>query len=334
LAVVNDILDFSKLEAGQLELNQEPYDPAEVLKSALELVAPQAAAKGLDLALDLDPDLPGLVEGDAPRLSQVLLNLLSNAVKFTSAGAVTLSAGYDAGGRRLRVTVADTGSGIPADKLDRLFERFSQVDGSINRRHGGTGLGLAICKNLVALMGGTIEVASIEGEGSTFSFAIAAPPATRPAAKPCAPQSCAEAAPTGGSAHILVADDLAENRELVRLMLEAVGHRVSEAASGAEAIEAASARPFDLILMDVQMPGMDGLAATRSIHQGGGPNAATPILALSANVMADQVAQCLVAGMRDHIAKPLQVPDLLSKVAYWLDAGDLAEEPAAAAAGG
>ncbi|QUD89406.1 PAS domain S-box protein [Phenylobacterium montanum] len=315
LAVVNDILDFSKLEAGQVELDPQPFDPTEALNEAVELVAAQAEAKGLELVLDLSPDLPALVRADSSRLRQIVLNLLSNALKFTGAGRVTLVASYLANQRRLRVTVEDTGSGIPADKLDRLFERFSQVDGSINRRHGGTGLGLAICKSLVELMGGQISVHSTVGRGASFTFDILAPVASarpRPLVTAPAPE---ELAP--GAAHILIVDDLVENRELVRLLLEAIGHAVTEAASGSEAVSASIAEPFDLILMDVQMPGMDGMTAARLIRDGGGANAATPILALSANVMADQVAQCLAAGMDDHIAKPLQVAELIDKVARW-----------------
>ena len=314
LAVVNDILDFSKLDAGQVALDPQPFDPAAALHDVIDLVAAQAEAKGLRLELDLAPDLPPLVLADSSRLRQVLLNLLGNALKFTTAGAVTLSAAYEPANERLEVSVADTGEGILAERCDRLFERFFQVDGSINRRHGGTGLGLAICKNLVELMGGEIGVRSTEGQGSTFRFSIAAPVA-----------ELAEATAVTGDAgdgvetgHVLVVDDLAENRELVRLILTALGCQVEEAAGGAEAVAAAGAEGFDLILMDVQMPGMDGQTAARLIRQGGGRNAVTPILALSANVLAEQVAQCLAAGMNDHIAKPLQVAELVGKVSYWI----------------
>ncbi len=324
LSVVNDILDFSKLEAGQVELDPLPFEAAEMFEGVIDLVAAQAGAKGLRLAVQLAPDMPAFLKADSSRLRQVLLNLLSNAIKFTVEGGVTLSAAYDPEDQRLRVSVSDTGQGIPADKRDRLFERFSQVDGSINRRHGGTGLGLAISKNLVELMGGEIEVASEVGAGSTFSFTIRAPlaEALLPSAL-AAPLTADDDALA--SAHILVVDDLAENRELVRLMLEALGHRVEEAASGGEAVSTAAARAFDLILMDVQMPGMDGLTAARLIRLGQGRNSATPILALSANVMADQVDQCLCAGMNDHVAKPLQVADLVAKVTFW--AGRDCDEP-------
>ncbi|HEY2658290.1 MAG TPA: PAS domain S-box protein [Caulobacteraceae bacterium] len=318
LSVVNDILDFSKLEANQVELDPQPFDPVRFAQGALELVSGQAASKGLKLDLKLDGDLPDLVYADNSRLRQILLNLLSNAIKFTPKGSVTVTASYQPAAGLLRLAVTDTGSGILAENLPRLFERFSQADSSISRRHGGTGLGLAICKNLVELMGGEIQAESVEGEGSTFSFTIAAPPAEA-ASTGHAAASIASAPATDHSAHILVVDDVAENRELVRLMLQAIGHRVDTAAGGVEAVAAAIAQPFDLILMDIQMPGMDGLTATRLIRETAELNRTTPILALSANVMAGQVAQCFEAGMNDHIAKPIQVADLLAKVACWTD---------------
>ncbi|QUD85986.1 PAS domain S-box protein [Phenylobacterium montanum] len=313
LTVVNDILDFSKLEAGQVELDPQPFDPAGFAEGALALVEAQAASKGLKTRLRLDPDLPAGLLADSSRLRQVLLNLLTNAIKFTDRGEVSIAAGYEAD--RFSLAVSDTGSGIPEDKRDRLFERFSQADSSVSRRHGGTGLGLAICRNLVELMGGEIEVESQEGRGSTFRFWIPAAVAALPSAAPrAAPQPETDAP---AAARILVVDDLAENRELARALLEALGHEVDEADGGQAAIQCAIAGRYDLILMDMQMPGMDGLAATRAIRQSAEPNRTTPILALSANVMADQVSQCHAAGMNDHIAKPIRLEELVAKVAYW-----------------
>ncbi len=316
VAVVNDILDFSKIEANQLELDPQPFDPAEFLRGAIELVEGQADSKGLDLQLRLDAGLPALILADSSRLRQILLNLLNNAIKFTSTGGVTISADYRPDDQTLHVAVTDTGPGIPADKRERLFERFSQIDSSISRRQGGTGLGLAICKSLVGLMGGEIHIDSAEGGGSSFSFTIAAPPADAPASSDLAADGEMDA--RGAVAQILVVDDLAENRELIRLLLEAIGHSVQEASSGGEAVSAAVDRPFDLILMDIQMPGMDGLAASRLIRETAPLNLTTPILAVSANVLADQVAQCLAAGMDDHIAKPIQVLDFVGKVSSWI----------------
>ncbi|QUD89034.1 hybrid sensor histidine kinase/response regulator [Phenylobacterium montanum] len=320
LSVVNDILDFSKLEAGQIELDAHTFDPAGFIQETLDLVAELAALKKLSLSFDIaDPGLPAFVDADSARLRQVLLNLLTNAIKFTAEGGVVVRAAYlDKDGGVLRIAVADTGAGIPDAARSRLFQRFSQGDASINRRHGGTGLGLAICRSLVGLMGGEIGVESEEGVGSTFWFTIKAPIADRAAAG----LSLADAAATPArSAHILVVDDAEPNREVIRTMLQAFGHRCVEASGGAEAVQAAMRSSFDLILMDMQMPGMDGLAATRAIRASSPLNARTPIIALTANVLAAQVATCLDAGMDDHLAKPIVLRDLMRKVADWTRAG-------------
>ena len=323
LVVVNDILDFSKLEANQVTLDPQPFNPLELIEGAVALVAGQAAAKGLALQTDIQGDLPPVVMADSDRLRQILLNLLTNAIKFTATGGVTVTARYHMASDRLSVAVRDTGPGIPAESRARLFTRFSQVDSSVSRRFGGTGLGLAICKALVGLMGGEIGVDSVEGEGSTFSFRVPAPVASAVIAPSAsAPEGLGDPVRQGA---ILIADDVAHNRELVRIILETLGYTVDEAAGGAEAIQAAIAKPYDLILMDMQMPDVDGLAASRIIRAAGGQNATTPILAFSANVMADQIAECLAAGMNDHIAKPIQPAELLTKVARWLGPADEAE---------
>ncbi|MDP1739289.1 MAG: ATP-binding protein [Caulobacter sp.] len=314
LSVVNDVLDFSKLEAGQIELDPQPFDPAAIVRETVDLVAAQAAMKGLRLSLDLGEDLPAVVQADSGRLRQILLNLLGNALKFTQAGdiRVTLTWLADNGGQ-LRIEVADTGSGIPVDRLDRLFQRFSQVDGSISRQHGGSGLGLAICLGLTELMGGRIGVDSTPGEGSRFWFTVVAPPVAAPA-KGEHEEAALEAMP---AARLLLVDDVAINRQLVRAILSPFGHEIIEASGGAEAVEIALHTAFDLILMDVQMPGLDGLAATRAIRATSEPNHRTPVLAFSANVLADQLAACRAAGMNDHIGKPINMAELVSKVALW-----------------
>jgi PAS domain S-box-containing protein len=327
LAVVNDVLDFSKLEAGHIELDPHPFDPIAFVNETVDLVANQAVVKGLSLDIALDADLPPMVFADSARLRQVLLNLLGNAIKFTVAGGITVDVRYDGFvGGRLALAVTDTGMGVPADRRDRLFQRFSQVDGSVSRRHGGSGLGLAICKSLTELMGGEIGIDSAEGRGSTFWVTVPAPPS-----EDVVKEAAAEIEPGAVRARrLLVVDDVAVNRELVRAILTPFGHDITEAASGAEAVELAHGAAFDLILMDLQMPGMDGLAATRAIRASAEPNRATPILALSANVLAEHLAACRAAGMNDHIAKPIDLTDLVMKVSAWSDRGP---ELAAALAG-
>ncbi len=326
LAVVNDILDFSKLEAGQVELSPFAFDPSRLAREAVEILAAQAAGKGLKLELHLEPGLPAHLLADGARLRQVLLNLIGNAVKFTRNGQVSVTGRFEA--ERLYFEVADTGPGIPADRIDRLFQRFSQVDGSIARQFGGAGLGLAICRELTRLMGGAISVESIEGAGSIFRFEIAAPACEAPAETPTLVTYVDDDRP----AVILVVDDVEVNRELVRAMLTPLGHRCVEASSGAEAVALCGRSTFDLILMDLQMPGMDGLTATRAIRALGPVQEATPILALSANVLEKHLAAAREAGMDDHIAKPIRAAELVTKIHYWLDAGrTVAQETAAVA---
>ena len=322
LSVVNDILDFSKLEAGQLELDPHPFDPSAFVLETTQLLAVQAANKGLDWRLEFDGALPGLVLADSARLRQVLLNLLGNAIKFTPKGGVLIRVGYEpAGSGRLSVSVVDTGVGIPAERRDRLFQRFSQVDGSVSRIHGGTGLGLAICKSLVELMGGEIGVASEEGGGSTFWFSVEAPLAEAAQVEPATEnETPADESGTWRPAHILIVDDLAVNRELVRAMLTPFGHTFEEAENGADAVRAALRSSFDLILMDLQMPGMDGFEAARTIRATAVLNRATPIIALSANVLPAHVVASQAAGMDDHLGKPIVPAALVTKVALWTGA--------------
>jgi PAS domain S-box-containing protein len=329
LSVVNDVLDFSKMEAGQLQMDPQPFDPGAFVEETLELVRVQAKNKGLELHADLGGALPPAVRADSARVRQVLLNLLGNAIKFTSEGGVRVEVSHlpDQGGA-LRFAVTDTGVGISAENLDCLFQRFSQADGSIARRYGGTGLGLAICKGLAEMMGGEIGVESQEGRGSTFWFTVAAPEAVLQA-----PAAVGETRDwTLASVRILVVDDVSVNRELVSALLGPFSPQLTEAASGGEAIEAALGTTFDLILMDLQMPGMDGLEATRAIRATCELNRDTPILALSANVLPVHLEACREAGMDDHIAKPIRPDELLGKIAQWAAAGVEADESGASAA--
>jgi signal transduction histidine kinase/AmiR/NasT family two-component response regulator len=318
LTVVNDILDFSRIESGLIEIEQHPFSPGALLDNAVSIVRSISDGKGLALTLVLDPRLPEVVVGDEDRLRQVLLNLLNNAVKFTPQGGVTLTAevvGQGPGTCRLRVSVADTGIGIPPDRLDRLFQRFSQVDSSIRREFGGTGLGLAISKRLVELMGGTIGVESRPGQGSTFwlSLEVRVVEERRRGdrRKGAAPRAVA------AGARLLLAEDNEINQEIARTVLEGAGHRVDVVADGAAALMAVEAGGYDLVLMDVQMPVMDGMTATARIRALEGEQRQIPIIAMTANVLPQQVAAFQAAGMDDHVGKPFRREELLSAVERW-----------------
>jgi PAS domain S-box-containing protein len=280
LATINDILDFSKLEAGQLELKLAPTDPAQLIDEALALFSLETDAKGVVLRPEGLADLPGDLLIDGARLRQVLLNLIGNAVKFTEAGAITVTAAYDAANQHLSVSVADSGPGIAPEDADLLFRRFSQVDAGLTRKHGGTGLGLAICKGLVEAMGGQIGVVSALGQGACFSFDVAAPSTVHAEAAPAEELAVALLPP---ACRVLVVDDNPANRELVNAILTAMGAEVTEAVDGVEGVTAADAAPFDAILMDLRMPRLDGAQAALRIREEGGLNARTPIIAFSAD---------------------------------------------------
>jgi CheY-like chemotaxis protein/nitrogen-specific signal transduction histidine kinase len=314
LAVVNDILDFSKLEAGQVELDPAPFHLRDFLTETAGLFAERAEAKGLRLEVRIADPAPDYVLADCGRLRQVLSNLLSNAIKFTERGSVLIHARHDAGTSALEISVTDTGVGIDPGQLELLFQRFTQADGSISRRYGGTGLGLSICRQLTGLMGGEIRAASTPGAGSAFTFDIRAP-ASNPPVLQTLPDA-AEEAPEE-SLNILVVDDLDANREIVRALLEATGLEVHEAAGGAQAVSLAVRQTFDLILMDLQMPGMDGFATTKAIRRLSPENSTTPIIALSANVLPEHVDEAERAGMNDHIGKPIVPAKLFAVLNRW-----------------
>jgi PAS domain S-box-containing protein len=311
LAIVNDVLDLSAIDAGGLRLDSAPFSPRRAVEQVADELALAAQSKGLKVALDFDADSAKPVCGDEGRLRQVLTNLFSNAIKFTERGGVNVtltSIPVEPAKRRLRIVVRDTGAGIPSQFIPSLFERFTQADASITRHAGGTGLGLAISKSLVELMGGRIGVESAEGVGSTFWFEIDAP-AAEPVSAP-ATRSVEEAR----AKRILVVDDVEENRDLLALML--AGHEIDRASSGAEAIELAGARRYDLVLMDVRMPNMDGMAATRAIREE--PSGAQlPIVAVSAHVLPEQIAAFKAAGMSDYLAKPIDPEALQAIVRKW-----------------
>lgn len=332
LGVINDILDYSKLEADAIEMDPEPFDTRALIDGAAAIIESQCSIKRLGLRVVVAADTPERLTGDRGRLRQVMLNFLSNAVKFTARGEVTLTLGgrYDDEGRwRMRVAVSDTGIGIPAEKIEELFHRFTQADASTTRVYGGTGLGLAISRRLVELMGGEVGVESTPGQGSTFWFE--APLAVAEAEDEDAGAERERAARTGLCGRVLMVDDAAANRELVSAILRNLGLEVEAVADGAEAVHAVHSGAYDLVLMDVHMPVMDGLKATREIRRmQAGTGRRTPILSLTANVQAEQVARCLEAGMDGHLAKPIQITELAAALTRWLSCDEPPAPPAMA----
>jgi len=307
LTILNDILDFSKMEAGRLELVAEDFDLERVITSVTALMTPRAREKKLGLHASLAPDVPTALRGDAGRLRQVLLNLVGNALKFTDAGQVRLDvalAGPPAERVPLTLAVRDTGIGIAPEAQERLFEEFTQLDTSATRRFGGTGLGLAISRRIVRAMGGDIGVESRPGTGTAFTVTIALERAHAPLTAE------AEAPPVVAPMRILLAEDNEVNRQVALGLLARQGHAVDVVADGAAAVEAARRGGYDVILMDVHMPVMDGIEASRVIRRFGDDAGRVPIVALSASVMKDETDLCFEAGMNEFLAKPID-PDAL-----------------------
>ncbi|MEK0081812.1 PAS domain S-box protein [Benzoatithermus flavus] len=305
LAILNDVLDFSKLEAGKLEIAHESFRLDRLLQELVSVASVLLADKPVGFELLADPSLPSAVTGDPIRLKQVLTNLLGNAAKFTEKGWIRLQA-MPASDRVVRFAVTDTGPGIAPEQRGKLFESFSQLD-TTRGRHGGTGLGLAISKQLVERMGGRIGAESASGQGSTFWFELP----LSPAAEAPSPSPPAEVGMRPLS--VLVADDVFTNRELLKALLQRDGHRVRLVVNGAEAVTAVRDEVPDLVLMDVSMPEMDGLEATRRIRSLGGAAESVPIVAITAHAFAADVEACRNAGMNDHLAKPID-PQKLREV--------------------
>ena len=304
LTIVDDVLDYSRIEAGGFELSPMPFELRPMVENAVEIVRAGAEEKGLALTLAVAADVPVFLNGDQSRLRQILLNLLGNAIKFTATGHVSVDVAISGG--EVMWTVRDTGIGIPTDKQHLLFQRFSQVDQTIARRFGGSGLGLAICERLVSAMGGTIGVESEPGLGSTFWFSAALPAAITAASasqEVDPPATVAIAEPR----RILLAEDVEMNQLLAVALLERAGHVVTVVDNGAKAVDAVQAAEYDIVLMDVQMPVKDGIEATMDIRALGGRFASLPIIAVTANVMPDDIARFRAAGMSDHLGKPIPI---------------------------
>jgi len=320
LHLINDILDFSKIEAGRFELEPLAFDPQQLAIEAADMLEDRVREKGLVLERDISPALALTVRGDPARLRQILLNLLGNAVKFTSSGHIRLSCRplpAEAPTLWLRFEISDTGIGMDAETISRLFRPFTQADVSTTRRYGGTGLGLAISRHLAELMGGRIGVDSTVGVGSTFWFEvplqIIAPTATSraPAASP-GPQSAL------ARGRVLVAEDNPVNQVVAAEMLKRMGCRVDLVGNGREAVAAVRSLPYDLVFLDCDMPEMDGFDAVRAIRAGEAAGKRVPVIAMTASALKGDRERCLEAGMDDYLPKPVRLGDLTAAVQRWL----------------
>jgi signal transduction histidine kinase len=314
LALINDILDFSKIEAGRLDLDIHDFDVREELNTVARLFGPAIARKGIRFSMLLPDDMPAVLRGDSGRMRQIFANLIGNAVKFTDQGGIRMEARFaeqQDGRVCMTCAVIDSGIGIPKERRDRLFKAFSQVDASTTRHYGGTGLGLAICARLCEAMGGGISIESVVGHGSTFRFSLVFERGgqlvqTVPAPTPVAPAGLPPM-------RVLLVEDHPVNRTLALALLSKLGQQAEVAENGREAVELVKTHAYDIILMDVQMPVLDGMAATREIRSLALP-AQPRIVALTANAYARDRELCLAAGMDDFLSKPFQLQELREKL--------------------
>lgn len=334
MLIINDILDLSKLDAEKVDLETLVFRPRRVVEDCLAALAAEAEQKGIALVADLDPDCDRAVRGDPTRVLQVLTNLAANGVKFTDHGGVTVTARCAVGETErmtIRFTVTDTGIGIEPDVQAMIFDKFRQADGSITRRFGGTGLGLTIAKRLVELMGGTIGVDSVPGHGSSFWYVLelplAAPEEAETPSRPPVAIRLSRSSRSRPGARILLVEDNAVNRFLVDSLLSKAGYKVDCSADGVRAIEAARNATYDLVLMDAQMPQMDGMQATRCLRDLGGHYADIPVIAITANAMPGARELYLAAGMNDYVAKPIDPEQFLATIADWLDRDTAGQQP-------
>lgn len=317
LAIVDDLLDVGRVESGTLKLEERAVDFARLAERTIGFLAPQAVAKGLQLDFDLKPDLPPLLMADQDRIRQILLNLIANAVKFTELGGIKVRALWlaDTEPACVRIEVEDTGIGIPESAIPRLFTPFQQVDSSTSRRYGGTGLGLAISKSLVDLMGGTIGVDSRRGEGSTFWLELPLLPAE---GEPTT-ESIGELELRLAGRKILVVEDDEINLLVTMAKLESLGVAVKVAKDGLTALRMLDEERFDLVLMDCQIPRLDGYETTRRLRRCSGWKARVPVIALTAHTHPDERGRCLAAGMNDYLSKPVDTELLSSTIQMWID---------------
>jgi signal transduction histidine kinase/CheY-like chemotaxis protein/HPt (histidine-containing phosphotransfer) domain-containing protein len=325
LTIINDILDVSKLEAGRLELEVIDLDIAEVVRQVVDLMGPKAVQKGLAIRSDIDDRVRRTLRGDPTRIRQILLNLVTNAIKFTETGGIIVKVECRELYRDelvLRIEVTDTGIGIPEQVVGNLFTKFTQADQSVARRFGGTGLGLAISRQLVEAMGGKIGVESRPNVGSKFwltlRLAVAAPPTAASLTQQALAAPPPSAAPKSGSGkRVLLAEDILINQIIAIEMLKSAGYAVDVADNGIEAVDAVQHQPYDIVLMDVHMPSMDGLDATRKIRELPAPRGRVPIIALTADAVAGVREQYLAAGMDDFLSKPFNRTELLAMIDRW-----------------
>jgi signal transduction histidine kinase/DNA-binding NarL/FixJ family response regulator len=326
LGVINDILDYSKVEAGRLDIEQISFSVRDTVAETIEALAERAQLKGLALLCDIEPTVEAKVLGDPFRFRQILTNLVSNAIKFTAAGSVSVLVARLPDGL-LSVRVQDTGIGIPSGHEARIFEPFEQADGSMARRYGGTGLGLAIAKRLVVLMGGSIGVESVLGRGATFTFTVQFPAVRHTTTAPALGAALPSRTSLQG-VRVLLAEDNPINQEVAISLLEYLGCLVTTADTGERAVQELAIGRFQLVLMDCQMPGMDGFDASREIRrrEAASASARVPIIALTANAMRGDRERCLAAGMDDFVSKPFRLEDLRRTLERWVAGVDAAAE--------
>ncbi len=316
MAILNDVLDLSKIEAGKLTAEFIDFDLRALLEQTRQMWATRASDKALTLDLHIDESVPQWIRSDQTRLRQILFNLLSNAIKFTETGGITIQAEATEQADDMadvRITVSDTGIGIAADKLERLFKPFEQADGSITRRYGGTGLGLCISQKLAGLLGGALTVSSVPGEGTSFTLQITAKRARAPQQQ----QTCCPAAkgPCTQSLRILVAEDNDLNVKVLSALLKPLPYELVRAPDGQAALDLLASSHFDLVLMDIQMPVLDGCSAVRKLRASDGPNRDVPVIAMTANAMVQDRERYLEAGMDDYVSKPIDARLLYSAIA-------------------